>query len=49
MIIFKPSKYEDVREITDEVKTEEQPLSIERLDKENAKRVLDLCQVAFML
>ena len=42
MIIFKPSKYEDVREITDEVKNRRAAIvNMERLDKENAKRVLD--------
>jgi len=42
MIIFKPSTFEEVREITDEIKNRRAVIvNFERLDKETAKRVLD--------
>jgi len=42
MVIFKPVAFEDVREITDEVKNRRAAIiNLERLEKENAKRVLD--------
>ena len=42
MVIFKPSSFEEVREITDEVKNRRAAIvNLEKLDRENAKRVLD--------
>lgn len=42
MVIFKPSSFEEVREITDEVKNRRAAIvNLEKLDKENAKRILD--------
>lgn len=42
MVIFKPQFFEEVREITDEVKNRRAAIvNLERMDKENAKRVLD--------
>ncbi|HHX22977.1 MAG: cell division protein SepF [Tepidanaerobacteraceae bacterium] len=42
MVIFKPSSFEQVREITDEVKNRRAAIvNLEKLDKDNAKRVLD--------
>lgn len=42
VVIFKPGSFEDVREITNEVKNRRAVIvNLERLDKDNAKRVLD--------
>lgn len=42
MIIFKPSSFEEVEEICDEVKNRRAAIvNLEKLDKEGAKRVLD--------
>jgi len=42
MIIFKPASFEEVREITDEVKNRRAVIvNFERVDKETAKRILD--------
>lgn len=42
MVIFKPDSFEEVREISDEVKNRRAAIvNLEKLDRENAKRVLD--------
>jgi len=42
MVIFKPSSFEEVREITDEVKNRRAAIvNFEKLDRETAKRILD--------
>jgi cell division inhibitor SepF len=42
MVIFKPGSFEEVREITDEVKNRRAAIvNLEKLDRENAKRILD--------
>jgi len=42
MVIFKPSSFEEVREITDEVKNRRAAIvNLEKLDRETAKRILD--------
>lgn len=42
MIIFKPISFEEVKDITDEVKNRRAAIvNLERLDRETAKRVLD--------
>ena len=42
MVILKPTSYDDVKEITDEVKNRRAVIvNMERLDKDTAKRVLD--------
>ncbi|MCR4430093.1 MAG: cell division protein SepF [Tepidanaerobacteraceae bacterium] len=42
MVIYKPTSFDEVREISDEVKSRRAVIvNMEKLDKENAKRVLD--------
>lgn len=42
MVIFKPDSFDEVSEITDEVKNRRAAIvNLEKLDRENAKRVLD--------
>ena len=42
VVIYKPDSFEEVREITDEVKNRKSVIvNLEKLDKENAKRILD--------
>lgn len=42
MVIFKPTSFDEVREISDEVKNRRAVIvNMEKLDKDNAKRVLD--------
>lgn len=42
MVILKPASFDDVKEITDEVKNRRAVIvNMEKVDKENAKRILD--------
>ena len=42
MVIFKPGSFDEVRDISDEVKNRKAVIvNMEKLDKENAKRILD--------
>lgn len=42
MVIYKPTSFEEVKEISDEVKNRRAVIvNMEKLDKDNAKRVLD--------
>ncbi|WP_422448202.1 cell division protein SepF [Thermoanaerobacterium sp. DL9XJH110] len=42
MVIFRPTSFDEVREISDEVKNRRAVIvNLEKLDKENARRILD--------
>ena len=49
MVIFKPDSFEEVREISDEVKNRRAAIvNLEKLDRENAKQCWILWQAVFM-